>query len=106
MIYDNQGESMLAAQLRIARVLNDPTRFLAAINGDNPAIPAKLNWINLFNSIEMAAVLCLPQGNRRSAFQLPTNPAPIMAPNRMSVSRVIPRHMTMLPGGGSLARAR
>ena len=40
----------------------------------------------------------------RSSFQLPTIFAPIAAPNAMSVRRDIPRHMTVLPGGGSLAR--
>jgi protein-S-isoprenylcysteine O-methyltransferase Ste14 len=39
-------------------------------------------------------------------FQLPTISAPMMAPNLMSVRRDSPRHMTVLPGGGSLARAR
>jgi hypothetical protein len=41
-----------------------------------------------------------------TGFQLPTNSPPTMAPNAMSVSRDSPRHMTVLPGGGSLARAR
>jgi hypothetical protein len=41
-----------------------------------------------------------------AGFQLPTNSAPTMAPNAMSVRRDRPRHMTVLPGGGSLARAR
>jgi hypothetical protein len=41
-----------------------------------------------------------------SFFQLPTISAPMMAPNLMSVRRDSPRHMTVLPGGGSLARAR
>ena len=40
------------------------------------------------------------------AFQLPTFFAPMIAPNSMSVRRDSPRHMTMLPGGGSLVRAR
>jgi hypothetical protein len=39
-------------------------------------------------------------------FQLPTILAPMMAPIAMSVRRDIPHHMTILPGGGSLARAR
>jgi hypothetical protein len=39
-------------------------------------------------------------------FQLPTISAPTMAPNPMSVRRDSPRHMTVLPGGKSLARAR
>src|SRR5208283_3462213 len=38
-------------------------------------------------------------------FQLPTSCA-IPNPNWISVKRDSPRHMTMLPGGGSLARAR
>jgi hypothetical protein len=42
----------------------------------------------------------------RRGFQLPTTPVPIIAPSMMSVSRENPRHMTVLPGGGSLARAR
>jgi hypothetical protein len=46
-------------------------------------------------------------GNTRSpGFQLPTISAPTMAPSAMSVRRDSPRHMTVLPGGGSLARAR
>ena len=51
MIYNNQGENVLAALLGIARILDDRTRFLAAIDGANPAIPVKLNWINLFNHL-------------------------------------------------------
>ncbi len=39
-------------------------------------------------------------------FQLPTISAPSIAPRTMSVRRDNPRHMTVLPGGGSLARAR
>ena len=42
----------------------------------------------------------------RSGFQLPTNLTPMVAPNSISMSRDKPFHMTMLPGGGSLARAR
>ena len=37
-------------------------------------------------------------------FQLPTTFRARLNPNRMSVSRVIPLHITMLPGGGSDAR--
>ena len=39
-------------------------------------------------------------------FQLPTFCAPTVAPSAMSASRDSPRHMTMLPGGGSFALAR
>jgi 2-polyprenyl-6-methoxyphenol hydroxylase-like FAD-dependent oxidoreductase len=39
-------------------------------------------------------------------FQLPTILSPMNAPNSMSVRRDNPRHMTMLPGAGSFARAR
>jgi hypothetical protein len=39
-------------------------------------------------------------------FQLPTIFTPTMAPNSMSVRRDSPRHMTVFPGGGSLARSR
>jgi hypothetical protein len=42
----------------------------------------------------------------RPSFQLPTFLAPRMNPNSISVRRASPRHITMLPGGGSLARAR
>ena len=42
---------------------------------------------------------------RVKVFQLPTSCA-IPNPNWISVKRDSPRHMTMLPGGGSLARAR
>ncbi len=42
----------------------------------------------------------LPMSNR-PAFQLPTSRAPMRAPSSMSVSRVIPCQMTLLPGGGS-----
>lgn len=38
--------------------------------------------------------------------QLPTVSAPPMMPSTMSARRDNPRHMTMLLGGGSLARAR
>ena len=37
-----------------------------------------------------------------SGFQLPTSAAPCMAPSLMSVRRDRPRHMTVLPGDGSL----
>ena len=43
---------------------------------------------------------------RFAVFQLPTISAPTVAPSAMSVRRDSPRHMTELPGGGSLARAR
>jgi hypothetical protein len=43
---------------------------------------------------------------RLAGFQLPTISAPTAAPSAMSVRRDSPRHMTVLPGGGSLARAR
>jgi hypothetical protein len=39
-------------------------------------------------------------------FQLPISRAPIRNPSSISVSRDIPRHMTVLPGGGSFVRAR
>jgi hypothetical protein len=39
-------------------------------------------------------------------FQLPTSLMPREAPSSISVRRERPRHRTMLPGGGSLARAR
>ncbi|MGY4501122.1 hypothetical protein ACVWYH_005053 [Bradyrhizobium sp. GM24.11] len=42
----------------------------------------------------------------RLSFQLPTDSPPTMTPSAMSVRRDSPRHMTVLPGGGSLARAR
>lgn len=42
----------------------------------------------------------------RRGFQLPISSAPMVAPSLMSVRRVRPRHMTVLLGGGSLARAR
>ncbi len=42
----------------------------------------------------------------RSCFQLPTSLAARLIPRAMSVRRVSPRHMTMLPGGGSLLRLR
>ena len=41
-----------------------------------------------------------------AAFQLPTLLICRVAPRAMSFNRERPRHMTMLPGGGSLARAR
>ena len=41
-----------------------------------------------------------------AGFQLPTISAPTVAPSMMSVSHDSRRHMTVLPGGGSLARAR
>jgi hypothetical protein len=44
--------------------------------------------------------------NRRCVFQLPTSLAPRVAPSSISVSRDRPRHITMLPGGGSWARAK
>jgi hypothetical protein len=40
------------------------------------------------------------------AFNYPQFFVPTIAPNLMSVRRDSPRHMTVLPGGGSLARAR
>jgi putative ATP-dependent endonuclease of the OLD family len=42
----------------------------------------------------------------RVGFQLPTSCVPRMKPSWISVRRVMPRHMTVFPGGGSLARAR
>jgi hypothetical protein len=42
----------------------------------------------------------------RSCFQLPTSSTPIMMPSSMSVSRDMPLQITVLPGGGSCARAR
>jgi polyisoprenoid-binding protein YceI len=39
-------------------------------------------------------------------FQLPTSFAPMRKPISISVSRDRPRHMTLFPGGESLARAR
>ena len=41
-----------------------------------------------------------------SGFQLPTSSICRVAPRAMSFNRESPRHMTMLPGGGSLVRAR
>lgn len=41
-----------------------------------------------------------------TGFQLPISSPPMVAPSLMSVRRDKPRHMTMLPGGGSCARAR
>lgn len=39
-------------------------------------------------------------------FQLPTIFLAMLMPSTISARRVIPRHMTMLPGGGSPLRAR
>ncbi len=39
-------------------------------------------------------------------FNYPHSSAPISTPIWMSVNRARPRHMTMFPGGGSLALAR
>ena len=39
-------------------------------------------------------------------FQSPISSAPKSTPIRMSVRRDMPRHVTMVPGGGSLALAR
>ena len=44
-------------------------------------------------------------GTHPVRLSLPTIPASV-APSLMSVSRARPRHITILPGGGSLARAR
>ena len=63
-------------------------------------IPADRNAANL------AALRRGLQEHGYTDFQLPTISAPTMAPSAMSVSRDNPRHMTVLPGGGSLARAR
>jgi hypothetical protein len=54
----------------------------------------------------VAAHWCTRWVPLRWSFQLPTVSAPTMAPSAMSVSRESPRHMTVLPGGASLARAR
>ena len=40
------------------------------------------------------------------SFQLPTSLNCRVAPRAMSLNRERPRHMTMFPGGGSLARSR
>jgi hypothetical protein len=45
-------------------------------------------------------------GSLRRGFQLPIILVPSAAPKAMSVRRDEPRHITVLPGGGSLARAR
>jgi transposase len=50
--------------------------------------------------------LCRESKVLTADFQLPTISAPTMVPSAMSVRRDSPRHMTVLPGGGSLARAR
>ena len=42
----------------------------------------------------------------RPSFQLPTVSVTSRIPRTISVKRVRPRHMTMLPGGGSPLRAR
>ena len=42
----------------------------------------------------------------RATFQLPTSLDCRVAPRAMSFNRESPRHMTMLPGGGSCMRAR
>ena len=42
----------------------------------------------------------------RRPFQLPTSLICRVAPSAMSYNRERPRHMTILPGGGSLVRAR
>lgn len=60
----------------------------------------KVKWIGCANELNASyAAEC-------GGFQLPTIFAPIMAPNPTSVRRDRPRHMTVFPGGGSLARAR
>ena len=48
----------------------------------------------------------LGQIEERLIFQLPTSSAATVEPSTMSVRRDMPRHMTVLPGGGSLPRAR
>jgi hypothetical protein len=92
---------------------------MAVISSVQAAPPARAGYIVIFSevgsdvvangsgSLDLAALqfggFSVPV---RRSFQLPTISAPTMAPSMMSVSRDSPRHMTMLPGGGSLARAR
>ena len=54
----------------------------------------------------ISAPICATASNPVANFQLPTSSIFRVAPRAMSVNRERPRHMTMLPGGGSLARSR
>jgi hypothetical protein len=79
--------------------------------GISPAVPGD-------GGVAGAAIIPIASGVRvwlatghtvslRRGFQLPTTPAaPISAPISISVNRKSPRQMTVLPGGGSLERAR
>ena len=46
------------------------------------------------------------KGHPLTGFQLPTSSICSVAPRAMSFNRESPRQMTILPGGGSLVRAR
>ena len=62
--------------------------------------------IELRRSMSRSDRIAMRNQHANSVFQLPTSCAPIMMPSSMSVSRDKPLQMTVLPGGGSCARAR
>jgi hypothetical protein len=53
-----------------------------------------------------AAEVALKVGVARQTCYYPQFPRPSQYPSWMSMRRCIPRQITVLPGGGSLARAR
>ena len=92
------------------RVASTDDRLHGFVYGDaiqDTRVAEEADWQQVKNarqSVIVAAFLTrYPSG---VPFQLPTISAPTTAPSAMSVSRDSPRHMTVLPGGGSLARAR
>ena len=73
----------------------------------NPSsFPAKVRRAVAQAAVPIVVILLVLGVVGVAGFQLPTIFTPTVAPNAMSVRRDIPRHMTVFPGGGSLARAR
>ena len=73
-------------------------------------VPARAPGPPLLLTLYVAALLALFATHLdlylHETFQLPTSSAATVEPSTMSVRRDMPRHMTVLPGGGSLPRAR
>lgn len=88
------------------RITDETLRDGLQIEREGISVEDKLQLLDMLVDAGLTRLMVGAFVNPRWSFQLPTFSAPTIAPSAMSASRDRPRHMTMLPGGGSFARAR
>ena len=99
---------MMPTEMVLALVITAAAGLMRGFAGVGSGMLMAPFFVHLFGPVATVAIIILIEAvvTVQLIFQLPTFLAAIAAPIWMSVRRDSPRQMTMLPGGGSLARAR